>query len=171
MNQVIKTEEKYINLFDDLQIEASTESIVIFPIKSGNKKYVDNTFTHTGHPSISTTEKNTELFNPHVPDIKKYFSMNGYNIEIIRDSKKQVKYEILYDNEIILPVLFFIGNGALTIGLNMLSNFLYEKYFGSNRKIKADIIEMETDKIKASRYKIEGDAEYVIKAIKELKDK
>lgn len=151
--------------------ELSYEDVkaVIFPQRINGEYSFKDLFLHAGHAPIKFEDDENELFNSNTPDIKKYFSINNFQITIAKDKKKGIYYEILKDASVVLPVIVFLGSSALTVGLGILTSYIYEKYFGSNTKLFVDIVKYESNEIKSNRYKISGKPEEVVEALKVIK--
>lgn len=175
-NPIISTEEGTSNikeLLTSIEFQGNIDncSALMFP---SNSKLYNNVSVPSGHSPTNrdNIDPNEELFNQFTPDIRGFFSENNFNITVARDRKKKVKYEILQNADIILPIITFIGNAAFGLGTGILANYLYAKYVTSgamsNSTIEADIVELKTENMSYKRYKISGSAQEVVEALKHL---
>lgn len=146
-------------------------SAFMFPV---NSKLYDKLSYPVGHSPIDSKniEQNEEVFNQFTPDIRNYFLENDFNITVVRDRSKKVRYEVLQNADIILPVITFIGKASFAIGTGVLARYIYEKYMSSSNKsnstIEADVVHLETENMNFKRYKISGSAPEVVEALKVL---
>lgn len=173
MNKIVDLQEgklrieEYLKMYN-LKDDVTNFSAFIFPV---NSKLYDDVSIPSGHSPLNpkNLESNQELFNQFTSDVRSYFIENEFSITVVRDKKKEVKYEVLQNIDIILPILTFVGAQATALGINLLASYVWEKF--RERKtstIQADVVELKTDDMSYKRYKVSGSAEEVVEALRIL---
>jgi hypothetical protein len=77
------------------------------------------------------------------------FQEGGLDTAIYKDERSR-RDLVLKSEDIVLPILLFMGSIALSLGLNVLSNWIYDRF--ANRKNKVDpVIKLEYAEVDANR--------------------
>jgi len=97
------------------------------------------------------------------------------DIKVCIAVKEPHKYVGLYSCDQILPTLIFIGGAVTTIGLNILSCFIYDKYFKNSTKspnatISLEYMELNNQSTTLKRTAMKGTVSDVIKTLEALKE-
>ena len=108
----------------------------------------------------------TDVLNGLSPNINKILLLDKNNSKIVYN-KEDFTYLTLNDADIIFPLLFNIPIGLVT---NLIVHYIDRilKKSKSKSNIKVKFISKETNKEKHKQYELEGDAKYVIEALKIL---
>jgi hypothetical protein len=106
-------------------------------------------------------EKPINLYASSIKNVVAYMKDNGIFVHIYSDEK--IKRElVLKSADIVLPLLLFVGNSIVTIGLSLLSRYIYDrlvkKSSGENPVIKVEYAQLDENGRICRWRKIEGPA-------------
>jgi hypothetical protein len=113
---------------------------------------------------LAEASKDKNLFTQIAKDILVLFQDAGMQ-SCFYDDKKE-KCELILDSaDIVLPILLFAGNVAVSVGLNILANWIYDRWIKPDAKqppsIKVEYLEIDQQGIIIRWRRIEGTAKEI----------
>jgi hypothetical protein len=110
------------------------------------------------------------LFAPFSKEILVVLQEKGMNAFLYQDNKERREL-ILKSAEVVLPILMFVGNSAVSLGLGILASWIYDKWLKDRESpppsIKFEYAEVSEDGLIARWRRIEGTADDVQRLLAE----
>jgi len=140
---------------------------------------IDVSLLRETKPGVLVLPNNKLLGN--LPENKNYFSQvtknvtnvlkkGGLNVKIYEDGREKTEI-ILKSADIFLPTLFFFGSIPIGLALNILANWIYDKFIKDKKiisnSLKFEYLEVKDNYKVIKNVKIEGPANVVYKILKE----
>ena len=122
--------------------------------------------TNTIVESVGMT---VDVFPNTTKDILVSLAENGLQVELYGDAERH-RTLVRKSADVILPVLLFAGNAVVSIGLNILSNWLYERHSKAKTispSIRVEYAELGTGGTVTQWRRVEGPADQVCNLLRE----
>ena len=95
------------------------------------------------------TQDQANLYPAGTKELVQAFISNGVNAELYSDDRDK-RDLILKGADIVLPILLFVGSSAVGVGLNILSNWIYDRFVKTKNAedplIKVEYAEVDSDR-------------------------
>jgi len=123
---------------------------------------------------LKNLPRDKNYFSPVTKSIAEVFKKEGLNVKIYDDGREKTEI-ILKSVDILIPTLFFLGSIPVQLALNLLANWIYDKFIRNKKTISSSIkfeyIEVREDEKTSKNIKIEGAADEVYRLLKENSEK
>ena len=114
-------------------------------------------------PGLPGGDVQEGAFSPWASDVQKAFRASGLTVSLALNATGERREIVRKAAEVLLPPVIFLQQAGLAVGLNILANWLYDdliRAFG-NRRVKLEILDVETDTERLHRVTYEGPASQV----------
>ncbi len=108
---------------------------------------------------LAQVSRGENLFAPTTKDVLAVMQDSGVPARLYDDGKE--KRELIFDSaDVILPTLLFLGSAAVSVGLNVLANWIYDRWIKRDAKlpptIRAEYAELDLNGTVVRWRRIEG---------------